>query len=330
MTHVDLQHGQTVRSLGPRRTATGLTPDFSATWAEVEPALRRFVASMGTSRTDVDDVVQEVAARAIQLDVPYRDVGDLRRWCFVVARHIRIDQIRLLARMSPIETLASTGDHAGSMRELGRVEDRHLLGTIRKAIGQLSARDRDVLYGRGSPADSNRRAVARYRARARLRRLVGPLAGVLPWINLRPRSRPRLTTIATAAPSLAVVVAASLGALAPAAGPVTAPPLLDRGASIHDAGTATARDVVATHFRRQQVIVRSVAPTRPSPPADLFRANAPAGAWATAGLKPNDGHQPLVCVDGTFVGRLCVDVPQLHHPISTNPPETAYARVVGS
>lgn len=310
MTHVDLQHGQTDRSPSPRRTSEVLTDDFSAAWPQVEPALRRYVASLGANRSDIDDVVQEVAARALQAEVAFCDAADLRRWCFVVARRLRIDQLRLNTRLFSLDALIATSDIT-SMREFGRVEDRHLLATITSALAQLPDRDRLALSREAAVEDRNRAAVARFRARRRLRQLVGPLAGAASFVAIRLRRRtPRVTTAALAVPSLALVVTAGLGVATQ-----------DKSAALpHEIAIApfsAQSEVALAHTTR--LVHSSESPVgAPAPRAavshSVVAARLPAGAWVKAGFKPNDGHQPLVCLDGTFAGHVCVDTQHASAP----------------
>lgn len=315
VTHVDLQHGQTDGSPGPRRTSAVLTDDFAAVWTAVEPALRRYVASLGATRTDIDDVVQEVAARALQADVSYCDAADLRRWCFVVARRLRIDQLRLRARLFSLDALTATSDIT-SMREFSRVEDRHLLGTITNALAQLSDRDRAALSPATVTDDRNQAAVARFRARRRLRQLVGPLIGVVPWLAIRLRSRRSgaTTAAAFAIPSLALVMATGIGVVIHDSSP-TGP----RQISI--AQFSSGSDVALAHAARGARIAHGPVSSHAVGEATnhaVVAARLPAGAWVKGGFKPNDGHQPLVCLDGTVGGHVCVDIQHIDTP--TVPP----------
>ena len=117
----------------PRAPGLGLTRDIppdagrlGRAWPEVEPRLRCFLGSLGATRHQVDDLVQETAARALERQIPFDTPADLRRWCFVVAKRLWIDEIRSSRRLAALDEACET---PGAMSEgpLHRVEDRAVL-----------------------------------------------------------------------------------------------------------------------------------------------------------------------------------------------------------
>lgn len=305
-------------SLSPRAARPGLTARLAEVWPEVEPPLRRFLASLGAQRAELEDIAQEVAARVLDRDVPYKDAADLRRWCFVVARRLWLDEWRRCGRS--VELAACLGQQdASAARALSRVEDGMLLEKVHAAVAQLPRADQSALTApRPSTAcERNRLNVARHRARRRLRDVVGPFSIVV-WSQGRHPVRASQAVWlpgAVLAASAAIVTATWLSTTD---APRTMPAEVQARIVSVDSGAPV------TVARRIPEPERATAPSGPvvglpptrtssSEEAVAVEARGPQATWVGARTHPNDGHQPLVCTSGTL-GTLCVDIPPLHPP----------------
>lgn len=141
------------------------------------------LAARGIPMSEIDDVAQETALRALESGVHFEDAEHLRRWCFVVARRLIVDAHRRSRRAAPLEE-AAAAVCADAARSLEQVEDRDVLRRVAETIPLMrpadqSALRRDLLLEQPmTAAERNRANVARHRARGRLRRLVGPFAAI--------------------------------------------------------------------------------------------------------------------------------------------------------
>jgi RNA polymerase sigma factor (sigma-70 family) len=109
-----------------------------AAWQEVEPKLRRLIASMGIARTEIDDVLQNVYLAAHQtMPVPAAE-EDCRRWLFrVTINRCRLEHRRKRRWQTTWENLRRrwTDYLAGSQTDqsTGSEEQR----ALRRALRQL-------------------------------------------------------------------------------------------------------------------------------------------------------------------------------------------------
>jgi DNA-directed RNA polymerase specialized sigma24 family protein len=294
--------------LGPRPSSEAITPDFAATWPAVETPLRRYLGSIGVNRHDIDDLVQETASRAIGFKVPYHDAGDLRAWSFVVARRLLADLHRSRKRQEAFDgTQRPDPTQDDLMRQ---VEDRLVLETVVASAAQLTVAERRHLTvrSRGTAAERNRANVARHRARQRLRKLVGPLVGVL--VLVRRRTAVATASVGVAALAIPLVLLPSIGQLGSHASGPAAVQSADTKAA---AATSTIRrpSAPAAHrvSHRRPTAATAVRPPMPDALIPSVRARGPAGSNAHASVQGNDGKQPLVCTTGTIVQSRCVDLP---------------------
>ena len=309
-----LQQSEVMVALSPRSERPAVTDQFAPTWASVEPALRRFLAARGLGRHDIDDIVQEVAARVLEHGVSYQTPDDLRAWCFVVARRLHIDQWRAQSRGVPLDDHTADSD-LRQESEIRRVEDRHFLGTVSQAFTCLSDGDRLALVTdtRGvSGQERNRLAVARHRARGRLKAMTGPF-GLSPVLfahlsKAQRRSLPAQVGVGV----LSVAVFAVVHTVA-APRPGDAPAFGRADAQVTPWAAREVRAQLGVRVASVPAVVpvvtshsHVVATATDSPVAAVA---GPRGAWARVALKANDGHQPLVCTDGSFVQHACLDIP---------------------
>src|SRR5437879_11522484 len=77
-----------------------LTHDLEFVWPEVATRLRAMLRRRGVQNHDIDEIVQETAARAISVRVPFEDADDLFRWAAVVGGRLAIDLRRRAARLT--------------------------------------------------------------------------------------------------------------------------------------------------------------------------------------------------------------------------------------
>jgi len=186
---------------------------FDAAAHVIWPLLVARLRRAGASPEDAEDVAQEALLRAWDRNIGFADDGDLLRWCTVVARRSHIDRIRQQARRRDLGDLASEA----SCRDLEAVEYRHVLGTVNTAMAQLTEQERASLTPsspHGDRASQVRTAVARHRARGRLRLLVGPFGatGTVAVQMLRTLRRGAPAT-ATAGALAAVALTVTIGHL---------------------------------------------------------------------------------------------------------------------
>jgi DNA-directed RNA polymerase specialized sigma24 family protein len=164
-----------------------ITDDLASVWPEVAARLRSMLRRRGVRHHDIDEIVQETATRVITSAVPYADADDLFRWASVVGGRLAIDLRRRGARLSGEEL----PDRADTIDVADAAEHRVVLGAVRNRLRELSSRDQEVLLSslHDEPASSRREsvrmAVARHRARNRLRVLLDGLAGsaLLAWLR---------------------------------------------------------------------------------------------------------------------------------------------------
>src|SRR4051812_25846034 len=141
----------------------------------------------GVKHHDIDEIVQETAARVISTQVPFDDADDLFRWASVVSGRLAIDLRRRGARLSDDEV----PERADAVDVAMAAEHRVVLSVVRDRLPDMSESDREVLLSNfhDGPAhprrESVRIAVARHRARNRLRLLLEGLAGtaIFGWIR---------------------------------------------------------------------------------------------------------------------------------------------------
>lgn len=312
--------GPDERSSGPRRGNASITARFADTWPRVERPLRAYLASLGAPGHQIDDLVQETAARALERDIAYSDDADLRRWCFVVARRAWVDEVRRDRRAQPADSPAERPDPAGD-EALRRVEDRHVVRQVERVLAQLRQADRDILIDQSVAADAaerNRRNVARHRARARLKVLIGPLAGAgvfgcPSW--LRRLGRPAAVA---GLPAMAVIAFVGTPHLGQAPNPAPSYPAV-AGDGTSGPGIAAPGPVPGSRAAFQMPMPAQAAVSAPRSPASEADAapsdshprvevTAPAGTHVTLRRDDKSPGEPLVCLSGDLAN-LCVGAP---------------------
>jgi DNA-directed RNA polymerase specialized sigma24 family protein len=198
---MDLQGdaGATQRSRAGESLIT--PPPFEAVWPDVERCLHALLYRRGLDRASADDVVQEVALRALAGRVTYTSAKDLLRWAGPVACNLHIDLLRQRARLSDDEVGA---DRPASNDVAGEVADRMELQRALRGIAALRPADREAIMEAvtAEPVPPRNRkeavrlAVRRHRARSRLILVMEQLAAfVFGWRWVR---QPKAATAAVA------------------------------------------------------------------------------------------------------------------------------------
>ena len=159
---------------------------------------------------DIDDIVQEVAIRALRDLERFTSSEHMIRWCCRVAINLHIDVTRKGRKLSaePLQDTPARHDVAEA------VEDKLVLDAVLAHVAGLSADDQRLLLDRGqgdTRKESVRLAVRRHRLRARLAAMVeGTIAGIAVLRRVfRSDSAPARVAL-LAIPVAAVVVAAPL------------------------------------------------------------------------------------------------------------------------
>lgn len=155
---------------------------FDAAWPAISDRVTAVLRSRGVQAADVDDIVQEVAIRALRQLDRFTSDEHMVRWCCRVAINAHIDVVRRGRRLSG-EPVAET---AAALNVAETVEGRLALDAALVQVAGLSAEDRALLLDPPTPdtrKEAVRLAVRRHRLRARIAAaLEGVLAGV-PWLR---------------------------------------------------------------------------------------------------------------------------------------------------
>lgn len=177
---------------------------FDAAWPTVARRLLRQLRRRGATPDLADDVLQEVAVRAIERDVPFESAADLYPWCATVADRLLIDDHRQRTRRSITDL---PDDLAATLDVPAHAEARTDLRTVTALVGELSVSDRELLLRSTGeqPRMTNREMIRRHRIRARL---LAAIESILVVIGLRRRfdGVTRRAATATALAGLPVVL----------------------------------------------------------------------------------------------------------------------------
>jgi DNA-directed RNA polymerase specialized sigma24 family protein len=174
--------------------------DFDAAWPSVQRRVTALLRSRGVQATDVDDIGQEVAFRALRDPDRFASDEHLERWCCRVAINLHIDSTRRQRRVSG----HAPPDVAGLDDTADTVEHRMTLDYLMAHIAKLSPDEQRLLLD-PAPADSRREAVRlavrRHRLRARLVASLERLTAAfpLPWLRRMVRRLPPPARVSLAA-----------------------------------------------------------------------------------------------------------------------------------
>jgi DNA-directed RNA polymerase specialized sigma24 family protein len=257
-----------------------ITPSFESVWPDVEQRLRGLLFRRGLDRASADDIVQEVALRALAHNVTFASAKDLLRWAGPVACNLHIDLVRHRARL--LEDVDP--ERAGTHDVYGEVADRMELQRAFRGIAALRPADREAIIDAvaAEPVvprtrkEAVRLAVRRHRARSRLIVLMEKLAaavGGLLWLRRGKR---------------AAVVAAFA--------PVAVLPIVATWQLPGHAETRTETELVAPVARSTSTVPAAARPratdVRPVAPPERTRTVRPSGT------APAPRPHPTVGVDG--------------------------------
>ena len=285
---------------GPALTSARL----GEAWPEVSARLRKMLASRGVDSSLNDDIVQEVAVRALDKRVPFTDPADLYRWAATTARHLHIDHLRSDGRTTYDDVLVGVPD---TVDVAHAAERRVALGHVLRAMAGLRPGERAAILDslEEREARSSQALVRRHRARATLRKAVGGVLGAAFAAKVRLRTvSPALRHAAAAAvvtPALVVGAGTAIHrppapperviALAPDHPPVTRP--ASRVSAVPVRAAAPAREVRAARA------VRTVRPAerRAAPPPPKATTVGPVTHREVPPDKNKGSH---ACVEGAY------------------------------
>lgn len=295
----------------PRAERARLTEAFpSARFAEtaevIRPLLIKRLRAFGATPADAEDAAQDALLKAWERSVRYENDQDLLRWCLVVARNFHIDGMRRGNRVVPLTDRQC--DMAAT--EMDAVELRQILALVRAALPTLTPAERRSLTADVSPdrAGQVRVAVARHRARQRLKRAVGPLAAALS------ASGYLLRKCAPATVTMSAVVAAALlpGLLPPSAVPQPTQAMPPEAAQLDE----RARPEVQRTIRetRRTTTVQTTRPERTASDAKpeherrnrVVSIHAPAQSVARVQERDEKAREQLVCLEGNVLPTVCL------------------------
>ncbi len=107
------------------------------------PRLRRYARALVRDVISADDLVQECLTRALsKLDL-WREGTDLRAWLFTILHNQYVNQVRRSIR---IGTPVKFDDDAPQLSQPANQEKRLELRNLDRALGQLSAEQRAVIF----------------------------------------------------------------------------------------------------------------------------------------------------------------------------------------
>lgn len=324
--HVNLHDARESRDMGvPRPSTPAITDEFGIVWPDVARLLTAMLRRRGVNPHDADEIVQETAARALSVQIPFADADDLLRWSSVVSWRLAIDIHRRRGRLSEFEV----PDRIDPVDVAAAAEHRVVLDAVQQRFPELSPRDQQALLSSftETPArtrlESVRLAVARHRARTRLRALLNGLAApiLVLWARRnRLWSAPAESIAYAAAPAAACLLMGAValtGTTAPHVGeargaapiaatssavPVAQPPAPDLGRS--------ATTPIATKTRSEDP--EPAEPRHAVPPGGVS-LGTPNGNRATADVRPQAEDDELACVTPPPVasspGTVCIQQP---------------------
>jgi hypothetical protein len=262
------------------------------------------LASRGVDPVQREDIVQEVALRALDKQVPFTDPADLYRWAATTARNIHVDILRTGGRTTGDDALVAVADPSDVAHT---VERRVALGQVWRALALMRPNEQAAILDsldEDRYARSSQVLVRRHRARATLRRAVG---GVLAWVaavRLRLRSMgpgaPAMTSVAAVAllgPVLALhLTGPAERREAPAAAPTAATPA-GPARPVPAALRASVRPAAAPAVRtRPSRPVAARVRTAPVAGKKVAEVDTPTGFGGGVETVPNPGGRHRVCV----------------------------------
>lgn len=297
---------------------------FAEAWEEIGAKVYRALRRRGVDESTALDAVQETAVRAlgrIAAGAGFDSARGLLRWCHRVASNHVTDEWRTRTRrIDPALSVDVLGEQSDVPVE---VEWRLLLEKAVAAMGDLSADERAALtaFLDGTfPEDKrsrDRESLRRFRARERLRRVIGELPVGFPWKRLRGLLGLGEKGLTFATGSFLVVTTALFSAT----------PNLESRAEASRVETTWMQSIPVVswgpvepprveHHRHEGVRSQSVpsgvdnhievSPARETPA--LVVPTSP-GQQIEAGTATNASDRSLVCVESELTPTVCIDQP---------------------
>lgn len=303
-------------------------------WPVVAAALRRSLLRYGVDPFDADDIVQNVALRAIRKRVPIVSARVFGKWAHTVAIRQAADVRRNRARSR--ETLDSTPveQHTPDPRETeSRAEARLACRAVFAEAASLRSRERAALAGLLSPddrtdVDPNVQAQRVFRLRAKLgravRRAVGVFVPPFAWAHRKG---------ATAAPELVVAVSWAVPMLVATALAQASPEAARVAESASWVTTAEPASTAASQSTSYKAASAALAPLptplarpaapsapppTPTPTSTRLDVAGPGGTGVFVDKHPSPDNR-LICVHNApnHGDEHCVDKPPLPIPKPT-------------
>jgi DNA-directed RNA polymerase specialized sigma24 family protein len=294
-----------------------ITPAFEAVWPDVERRLRALLFRRGLDRASADDVVQEVALRALANHVTYASATDLLRWAGPVACNLHVDLVRHRARMLDAP---EAEDHPAADDVPREVAHRIELQRAFRGIAALRPADREAIIDAvaAEPVvprtrkEAVRLAVRRHRARSRLAIVLEQLAAWLTGLGVIRRGR-RLVAVAALVPAAAIPLIATWH-VPPAAGEartrpaVVAPAVGDVASStalVRETNARTAPNAARPAAAGRVTVRPATSPATRRPAVTL---DGPRGVRTSAGTDARRPDDHVLCVKTKElpVDRVCV------------------------
>src|SRR5207248_4746076 len=85
-----------------RRGVVGQAVDFDAAWPRARARAAAALGARGVQRVDAEDILQDVAVRALRQSDRFVSEDHLARWCRRVALNLHIDSVRRRRHLSPL------------------------------------------------------------------------------------------------------------------------------------------------------------------------------------------------------------------------------------
>jgi len=298
--------------------------DFDAAWPAARARAAAALAARGVQRADADDVLQDVAVRALRRPDRFVSEEHFGRWCCRVALNLHVDGLRRRRHLSPLPP----PDAADSADTAITGERRIALSRLVAGMAELSEEERRLLFN-ATPAASRqeavRLAVRRHRLRARLAALVDGMAAGIAFLRRLPK---RLPSAAKPALVAAPVVCATL-----LLGPLTMPARPDEPrrplADPHATGVLPVPARQPARTRSTSTAAPPVVSRSSTPPKARPAAAPRAGSSARTIVAFDAGGQPFaarhwhndgdlsICTTG--VTNICISHPRPQIPSPTMP-----------
>lgn len=238
---------------------------FDEHWPEVEARVRRVLAARGVAPSDREDLLQEVAARALASGVEFASAERFAAWAATVARNLHVQSFRrteaLKARMPLLARRPLDAE--------AELEARLDVAVAAAFVTALSPGERQALLG---DTDGVRQPSAFYVQRHRLRqKLLQAMEGLGAfWTGLGRRFRLPFSGTGPGSGSAATQAAAVLAPVAAACALLLGHAAIDRARP----APPPASEAAARPVAREQAVPPAPSPAAPASPSGTLRSSA--------------------------------------------------------